>query len=68
MLINDLKPTSGDIIINGQNIKQNVMIPKIDSNKSDDMFFVVIVRNMIWKLAFVHNLIGSCKISMFEKH
>jgi hypothetical protein len=54
MLINDLKPTSGEIIINGKNINKLVGISVLNDKEK----FILLFRNEILKLAFVHNLIG----------
>jgi len=59
MLVNDIKPSSGQIIINGKNINEMVTgYFFLFSNDFCFKFVLHIFSNEIWKLAFVLNLIG----------
>ena len=62
MLVNDIKPSSGKIIINGKNI--NEMVGVLFFNREINQFNCssYIFSNEIWKLDSVHNLIGLCTI------
>lgn len=59
MLINDLRPTSGEIIINGKDIHQTVcFVLSCERSKLVHDVFVFCFRIVILILAFVHSLTG----------
>ena len=55
MLINDIKPSAGDIIINGKNINQSVCFGRLGDS---EIYRFLLCSNVIWKSAFVHSSIG----------